>query len=189
MDEKRAANLLGAFVYASYGAVSARVTEKCGLGGEAPGALVLIGSNPASSEKFISIALGLSHSGTVRLIDKFEKDQLIERRRALDKRTVALHLTAKGARRARMILATREQVLREVLGALDESDKERLVDLLESMLAKATTSDVIAEHICRLCDDSCCPQDQCPVTLAAGALTEATGSPRSASMDGVGSTA
>jgi len=166
MDKARAVNLLGAFVDAMYRRIEVKINTDHGMGGEAPAAIVMIGTNPARTLDFLARALELSHSGTVRLVDKLEKEQLVQRRPCADKRAVALVLTERGMRKMRSILRARRECLEGVFEVLGSKDRSQLTHSVETMLASLTTSDQVAESICRLCDEAACPQPKCPVTQA-----------------------
>jgi DNA-binding MarR family transcriptional regulator len=115
---------------------------------------------------FLRQALRLSHSGCVRPVDKLQSAALVERQETLDKRAVALHLTALGQRQMQSVLRARHQCLDSVLQALDDRQKRHLTRLLESMLATLTRDDVHAESICRWCEEMVCPQATCLATRA-----------------------
>lgn len=135
-------------------------------GGAAPAALVAIGSYPVENIERLSGVLGITHSGTVRLVDRLEEDGLVERRR-MGGRSVALVLTDAGERRMREVLAGRRRALEAALEVLSPSERARLTNLLEKLLAGLTDSFERSERICRLCEVDACPQDVCPVELVA----------------------
>jgi DNA-binding MarR family transcriptional regulator len=111
--------------------------------------------------------LDLSHSGAVRLVDRLERDGLVERRTGTDARSVAVHLTAAGAGRAQTLRERREAAMLEVLEPLDAADRATLAELLGRLLGGMTPDRSAARHTCRLCDaDACGHPDRCPVTLA-----------------------
>jgi MarR family transcriptional repressor of emrRAB len=89
-------NLLGALSLAVMDRIEQGARDVIGHAGETPAALIVIGYGPITNDKLRRI-LGLSHSGTVRLVDRLVSDRLVERRPGKDGREVALHLTAKGA--------------------------------------------------------------------------------------------
>ncbi len=166
MNKARAVNLLGAFVDAVYRRVEVKINTDQGMGGEAPAAIVMIGTNPERTLDFLARALELSHSGTVRLVDKLERERLVERRACADKRAVALVLTERGSRRMRSILRARRECLETVFETLSAREQGQLTRSVEVMLASITGSDQEAECICRLCEEAACPQRRCPVTQA-----------------------
>ena len=99
-------------------------------------------------------------------MDKLERQLLVERRACADKRAVALVLTERGNRRMRSILRARRECLETIFRALSVQEQGQLTRSVEVMLASITTSDQVAESICRLCEESACPQRRCPVTQA-----------------------
>src|SRR4051794_20070368 len=94
--ETEIANLLGALSLAVMDRIERGARDVIGHAGETPAALIVIGYGAITNDKLRRI-LGLSHSGTVRLVDRLVSDRLVERRPGKDGREVALHLTAKGA--------------------------------------------------------------------------------------------
>lgn len=166
MSDVRTANLLGALVLAlndEVGAVTAAATDH---GAAFPAALVCIHWQPGSSIEELRQKLGLSHSGTVRLLDRLEEEGAIERRQGRDGRSVALTLSAQGRRQARAILEVRRGVLAAALGRLSAAERRELGALVEKMLAGVTRDAGHADQICRLCDEEACPAERCPVECA-----------------------
>ena len=73
--------------------------------------------------------LGLTSSGTVRLVDRLVAAGDVRRREGPDARTTSIELTAAGRRAARRVTAARGAVLEEALGDLspaERADLERL---------------------------------------------------------------
>ena len=127
MSKLRTANLLGALA----GAIAER-QERHGKAhpnetSSAAAALNVIGFYEGCSNGELAEALGLSHTATVRLVDKLEAGGLVISATGADRRAVALRLT------------------------------------------KARDAD----HICRLCDGDACPEEACPVHIAAERLSAA----------------
>ncbi|MDB9524376.1 MarR family transcriptional regulator [Oscillatoria sp. CS-180] len=163
MDEERTLNLLGALALSIMDKLSSIVEVNAGYGGEAPAALVTLGADPGLSINSLRQILSLSHSGTVRLIDRLESKGLIERRPGTDGRTLALFLTEAGHQRRNAILAKRRQQLQFAINSLTQSELEQLTKLMEKMLTVMTTSELRNFAICRLCEEEVCPADRCPV--------------------------
>ena len=167
MNTARTANLLGAFTVAMHHRVLQRINADQHIGGEGPAAVVLIGTNPGKTVDFVARALELTHSGTVRLIDRLATEQWVERRPGgTDRRAVALYLTKAGQQKMRVILRVRRECLESVLGVLSAKEQKLLTTVLEGMLENMTTNEQMAESICRLCEEEACPQPNCPVTQA-----------------------
>jgi DNA-binding MarR family transcriptional regulator len=167
----RDANLLGALALA----VSGRMLvgpEAARLGPSGAAAVVAVASwlRGATIEE-LSRTLGLSHSATVRLVDRLERDGIVERRPGPDARSVALRVTRRGARVADRLLRQRAEALEDVLGVLSRADRNALAGLHAALLAGITDSRATARHVCRLCDlDGCGHHEgRCPVTRAAAA--------------------
>jgi MarR family transcriptional regulator, negative regulator of the multidrug operon emrRAB len=112
--------------------------------------------------------LGLTHSGAVRLVDGLEAAGLVEHRRSdPDARAIALCPTRAGKRAMSKILAARAELLGPVLAGTSEADKQAIVALLKSALAKLTDNRDRARSICRFCEEWVCRPGGCPVEQAA----------------------
>ncbi|MEL6860996.1 MAG: MarR family transcriptional regulator [Pseudomonadota bacterium] len=155
------ANLLGAVGLA----VSDRILETAqnvlNHSGETPAALVVIGYGLGPSNDLLRRILGLSHPGTVRLIDRLVADGLVERRRGPDKRTIALYLTKDGEARREQLLAGRLAAIKPFLSALTPSEQQTFDSLLHKILASMDTTDLERCSLCRLCDNRICKD--CPI--------------------------
>ncbi|NJL21076.1 MAG: winged helix-turn-helix transcriptional regulator [Leptolyngbyaceae cyanobacterium SM1_3_5] len=162
MDVDRSLNLLGAFALSLTDAMSAAMTD-VGQGGETCAAIVSLGTEPGISINRLRQILGLSHPGTVRLVDRLVAQHLVERRSGADGRTVALFLTSAGIDRRQVILDRRRSQLQLALNSLSSDEQHQLTVLLEKMLPHLTTSEQTADAICRLCEEEVCPGDRCPV--------------------------
>jgi DNA-binding MarR family transcriptional regulator len=173
MSNARAANLLGALVVALHDELETATTEAADHGSACPAALTTILGEPGLSIEQLRQILGLSHSGTVRLLDGLEREGSVERRAGRDARSVALQLTAQGKRRARAVLDARQQTLDPALAALTPAERAQLVRLTEKLLGRLTRDRRHSDHICRLCDLSVCPDATCPVGCAAQAAEQA----------------
>jgi DNA-binding MarR family transcriptional regulator len=114
--------------------------------------------------------IGLTPSGTVRLVDKLEGAGLVERSPgAHDKRSVTVSLTPRGEHAARRVSAARANVLRDALATLTP-DEQRTFEQLSSKLLVALMRPPGAERwMCRLCDTTDCDRagGRCPVYNAA----------------------
>ncbi len=167
----RTANLLGA---CGLGVADDLHAAAAGaLGGAGPslaGAVVTLANfGGAASLEALTVALGVTHSGAVRLADRLEADDLAAReRRDDDRRAKVLRLTPAGRRAARRLRADREAVLEAWLAPLTPDEQDTLADLASRLLAGRTEGRRSALRTCRLCDaDACGHPEDCPVTLAA----------------------
>jgi DNA-binding MarR family transcriptional regulator len=164
--ENGIANLLGALALAVMDRIELGAREVIGRGGETPAALVVIGYGQGMTNDKLRRILGLSHSGTVRLVDRLVSDQLVERRSGKDGREVALHLTARGAATRNELMASRISAVTSLLDVLSPTETKRLETLLHELLARQDTSEMDRFTICRMCDDRVCTN--CPLPTNKG---------------------
>lgn len=167
MDTDRTANLLGALALALTDRMIEETETRAEHGAAAPAALVSVGIDPGLSMGALAHTIGLTHSATVRLVDRLSDVGLMERRGGPDGRSVGLHLTRQGIARRRAILKGRNRILSEALAALPVDDQDALTLLIEALLGAITLDRQQADHICRLCDEDVCPEATCPVERAA----------------------
>jgi MarR family transcriptional repressor of emrRAB len=158
------ANLLGALSLAVMDRIEQGAREVIGRGGETPAALVVIGYGQGMTNDTLRRILGLSHSGTVRLVDRLVLDRLVERRPGKDGREVALHLTATGAATRNDLMASRISAVASLLDVLSPAETKRLGTLIRELLARQDTSELDRFTICRMCDDSVCTNCPLPTT-------------------------
>ena len=159
--DPRPLNLAGAWVLAAAEEVNAAADAVTGAGGAVPAALVAIAQRPDQSIEELRHTLRLSHSGTVRLVDRLVDRGWAARHGSRDGRTVALELTRAGHERARRVLASREATLAKLLAPLDQGELDQLATLFEKLLTGHTRDRAHASVVCRLCDRSRCAP--CPV--------------------------
>ena len=149
------------------------------LGPSAPAALAAMHEFlDGGSITQLSSVLGLTHSGTVRLVDRLAAEGLVERVGAQDGRGVSVVLTPRGRRRAARILRTREKSLVSALSPLSSDELDNLAAALDTMLTAVTlaraeersarTNDRPQPWLCRLCDFAACGRSEgnCPVDNA-----------------------
>jgi DNA-binding MarR family transcriptional regulator len=105
------------------------------------GVLVLVEANPGLAQSRLAEAVGLDRSTLVPLLDRFEREGLLERRAGPDRRTNGLHLTAEGRRHlARVKRAVREHEGR-MLTVLSEAERATLIGLLGRLTEANGTPD------------------------------------------------
>ncbi|MCP1913587.1 MULTISPECIES: MarR family winged helix-turn-helix transcriptional regulator [Bradyrhizobium] len=160
------ANLLGALSLAVMDRIEQGAREVVGRGGETPAALIVIGYGQGMTNDKLRRILGLSHSGTVRLVDRLVSDRLVERRAGKDGREVALHLTASGAASRNELLASRISAVTSLLDVLSVAERKQLATLIRELLARQDTSEMDRFTICRMCDDRVCTN--CPLPTSKG---------------------
>ncbi|MBX9910902.1 MAG: MarR family transcriptional regulator [Beijerinckiaceae bacterium] len=157
----RTANLLGAVGLAVADRIENTARAILNHAGETPAALVVIGYGLGPSNDQLRRILGLSHPGSVRLVDRLVADELVERREGRDRRAIALYLTERGAVLREKLLIGRLAAIRPLLMSLTESEQGVLAELLHKMLASMDTTDLERCKLCRLCDDRVC--SDCPI--------------------------
>ncbi len=156
-----AANLLGVVGLAVADRIESTARDVLRHGGETPAAVVVIGYGLGPSNDQLRRILGLSHPGSVRLVDRLVTDGLVERREASDKRAIALYLTKRGKALREELLKERLAALRPLLSPLSKAEQEKLAALLHKLLASMDTTDLQRCNLCRLCDDRACTN--CPI--------------------------
>jgi DNA-binding MarR family transcriptional regulator len=157
----RTANLLGVVGLAVADRIEAAARDILGHAGETPAAMVVIGYGLGPSNDQLRRILGLSHPGTVRLVDRLVADGLVERRMGRDKRVIALHLTDRGNTLREDLLFGRLAAIRPMLEPLTHTEQDALASLLHKMLSSMETTDLDRCNLCRLCDDRVCTD--CPI--------------------------
>lgn len=170
---QRHANLLGTISLAIVDRIRDETANEAGSGGEAPAGLVAVATFMAgASIERLSEALGLSHSATVRLVDKLEGRGLVRRALGPNRRTVAVEATRAGRARAERVLAAREDSLDQALEALTVGERRELTRLHEKLLAGIVRAGGPPARVCRLCDARACGHEagDCPVTEASRPL-------------------
>jgi DNA-binding MarR family transcriptional regulator len=170
-------NVVGALAVALGDRIRDATEDAAGMGGPLPAALSAL-QQWAGGRTVDTLAGGLrlSHSRTVRVIDRLEADGLAVRERdPADRRGVLVRLTPAGERVAERVQAARDDTLASALGGLDAGDRRSLAALAEQVLTRVTTGRRAAGAICRLCDSHACGHHdgRCPVTQGADAAEAA----------------
>jgi DNA-binding MarR family transcriptional regulator len=174
----RLTNLLASATLGVHDDAARALEQASGLSGSGPAALLaleeFLGGTPIGR---LAEALGLTHSGAVRLVALLERDGLAERRPgSADRRQVEVHLTATGRSRAAAARAAREAVLVETLSGLDAAEAAALETLLEKLVAARVTARMARRRSgegfawwCRTCDFTACgrPAGRCPAQVTA----------------------
>lgn len=155
------ANMLGVVGLAVADRIAENAREILQRAGETPAALVVIGYGLGPSNDQLRHILGLSHPGTVRLVDRLVADGLVERREGRDKRAIALYVSKRGKAVREELLKGRLGVIRPLLAPLTGDEQKTFGALLHKMLSSMDTSEVERRTLCRLCDDRVC--SDCPI--------------------------
>ena len=149
-------NAFGALSLAVADRMNSAMAGVAGHGASGPAALVALdGAAGGGSIDGLRRLLGITHSGTVRLVDRLAGAGLVERRVGADARAVAIHLTPQGRRTARRVIAAREAALEQVLAPLSRTQRAQLGPLLGAMVSPLEDA-----RICRTCNTSRC--SECP---------------------------
>jgi DNA-binding MarR family transcriptional regulator len=166
-------NVAGALAVALGDRLRDATEEAAGMSGPLPAALASL-REWAGGRTVDTLAGGLrlSHSRTVRVIDRLEAEGLALRERdPADGRSVLVRLTPAGEQAGEAVLAAREAALTHALRGLDAGERRVFAALAGRVLAELTTGRRSAGANCRLCDSSACGhhEGRCPVTRAADA--------------------
>jgi DNA-binding MarR family transcriptional regulator len=180
-SDPRLANLVGALALALADQVRDATEVVTGQGGAAPAALVALHEFLAhGTMDQLRLAIGLTPSGAVRLVDRLVASGYVERQPGPSERSVALVLTADGRKAARRALVARSDAIDGVLRELSDGQRTSLHEITETLLG-AITKQRLADRerhhtpsggwLCRLCDLGACGRDdgRCPTALAADA--------------------
>ncbi|WP_207480936.1 MarR family winged helix-turn-helix transcriptional regulator [Arenibaculum pallidiluteum] len=162
MRDPRIENIAGALSLAIADELLRAAESRAPEAGSAAAALTLLGHVPGLPIERLRRALGLSHPGAVRLVDRLQADGLVARQPSeRDRRAVALVLTPEGEKACAAILAARQGTLARALAALSPEERAVFGRLAEKMLRAALQSEEHAYTVCRLCDPGACTD--CPV--------------------------
>lgn len=113
--------------------------------------------------------LGLTSSGTVRLVDRLAQAGYVQRGPGGDRRSVSVALTGAGRQAAREVTAARAAVLDQALAVLSLAERQVFEQLMSRMLTGMIREPGATRWICRLCDTGTCrgAPGGCPVGNAA----------------------
>lgn len=162
MDGSRDRNIFGAFALMISDDIVRASSSRAPEAGPAASALALLAHKPGLSIRMLAIGVGLSHAGTVRLVDRLATEGMIERREhSSDGRTRALYLTPAGKIASDEVLASRDEVIAEGLSILEPQDLKILCDIAERVLRNRLESLEQSYRICRLCCYEGCTN--CPI--------------------------
>jgi DNA-binding MarR family transcriptional regulator len=180
--DARLTNLVGALAVAMADRIRQATEGAAGHAAAAPAALVALDEFlDGRTMDHLRLAVGLTPSGAVRLVDRLAEQGLVERRPGADGRSVALVLTGTGRASAAQVRRARANAVGEMLGKLSVRDRQALTRIAERLLT-AVTEERLAERargdlpaggwLCRLCDAEACgrPEGDCPTATAAAAV-------------------
>jgi len=173
-------NVLGALALAVADSIRDATEAATGMSGAAPAALValhqFLSGRPTED---LAQAMGLTHSGAVRLVDRLVDAGLVARRPGRDGRSGAIVLTTAGRAVSHQISDARAVAIGAALEGLADNDRRSLLTLAETLVATVTTQrlearqrgDETAAWLCRVCDFASCGRSEgkCPAANAAQA--------------------
>jgi DNA-binding MarR family transcriptional regulator len=176
----RTGNLLGALALVIADRTMDAVDDAAGSSPSAAAALsALLHFLDAPSVDLLRQVLGLTSSGTVRLVDRLEEAGYIRRGPGRDGRSTSVVLTAAGRRAAQRISAARAEVLNDSLRVLSAAERDELEPLIGKVLAGLIRGPGAVRWLCRMCDTGACEREEgkCPVANAARAALPASHQP------------
>lgn len=163
MPRLRTANMLAAFAGEVTERIRSVIKNHPNQTDSASAALNVIGFWEGITNAQLARALKLSHTATVRVVDKLEAHGLVEARGGDDKRATHLHLTEAGRTAVIPMLTARCAAVERYLMVLTSAEERQLSRLLEKLMVPLGTDAFSVCHFCRLCDLATCPADQCPM--------------------------
>jgi DNA-binding MarR family transcriptional regulator len=158
----RALNALSAWITLGVDAAQRAVAEAVELPERGVAALVLIDSHPSCSVDWLYHRLGITQSGTVRLLDRLQSSELITRGRRAGQREVEVMITAAGRRVLARGIAARSHALTDLIAPLTDRERDQLTRLIDKALSGNSRPRARADTACRLCDWNACAE-ACPV--------------------------
>jgi DNA-binding MarR family transcriptional regulator len=170
--ERQAANLLGALTLALADRLEGAVTAASRLSESDAAALSALHQFlDAPRVDLLAQVLGLSSSGTVRLVDRLVGAGLARRTTSGDGRVTSVALTASGRRRAESVARSRLTLFDQALDALTPEERRQLGELTGKVLAGLVRPPGATRWTCRLCDLDVCgrAEGHCPTYEAAKA--------------------
>jgi DNA-binding MarR family transcriptional regulator len=163
MTRLRTANMLAAFAGEVTERVGAPLKSHPNQTDSATAALNIVGFWEGVTNAQLARALKLSHTATVRLVDKLEAQGFVEAREGQDKRATHFHLTEAGRNAVEPALIARCAAARGYLSVLTDAEERQLAHLLEKLIRPLAIDAYAVSHFCRLCEFTACPGDRCPM--------------------------
>jgi DNA-binding MarR family transcriptional regulator len=173
------ANLLGALALVVHDRFSEAMSDVLGESESAAAALSSLDNLvDRPTIDLLRRVLGLTSSGTVRLVDRLEDEGYLERVAGADRRATAVRLTRAGRRAARGVAAARGDVLGGALSTLSADERSQFDALLSRLLVGMMRGPGAERFMCRLCDTRACghAEGRCPVRTAAARAYSSPGS-------------
>ena len=160
------ANILGALALLIQDRVEHTWQAEFDLSPMAAAALSQVESEPGCSIELVSGRIGLTHSATVRVVDKLAERGLVEKDRARkDARAQSLRRTPAGKRTAQQLHGARNQVTDDLLTGLAPAQRAALQEAVAAILHRAIEPGREGDVTCRVCDERRCTPDICPIRV------------------------
>lgn len=166
----RAANMLGALSLIIADQTADAVAEAAGRSESAAPALsALLHLLDRPTIDLLRQVLGLTSSGTVRLVDRLAESGYVRREPGVDGRSTSVVLTQAGRAAAERVSAARAEVLWRSLTVLSDAERAVLEQLVGKVLVGMMREPGATRWLCRLCDIGVCrgAPGGCPVGNAA----------------------
>lgn len=178
-DLDRQANLLGAFALVVADRTAEAMTSAAGVPLSHTAASALSALHHFLDRPNLDLlrqVLGLTASGTVRLVDRLAELGYVERAHGPDGRSRSVVLTRSGRQAAARVSKARAAVLADALGELTAPERATLHDLMGEVIAGFVRGPGATKWICRACDTTACGRNDglCPTANAAMAKIAAT---------------
>jgi DNA-binding MarR family transcriptional regulator len=169
-DDERQANLLGALGLVIADRCAEAIARAAGQSETAAAALSAMRHFlDRPNIDTLRQVLGLTSSGTVRLVDRLVEAGYVTREPGADGRSRALLLTAAGRQAADRVSAARAAVLGDALARLSPADRQALGRIMGELLTGFIRGPGATKWMCRFCDTGACGRNEglCPVANAA----------------------
>ena len=166
----RASNLLGAMSLVVADQAEDATAEAAGRSDSAAAALsALLHFLDRPSIDRLRQVLGLTSSGTVRLVDRLAESGYVRRESGVDGRSTSIVLTEAGQAAAARVSRARADVLERSLSVLAPAERATFECLAGKVLVGMMRGPGATRWICRLCDIGVCRAavGGCPVGQAA----------------------
>jgi MarR family transcriptional repressor of emrRAB len=164
--DARLANLLGAVAIGVHDAVAEAIAAEVDLDPASSTALVaMLDFTPAGTVRRLSQVVGLTHSGTVRLVDRLVALGFVTRRPGGDARSRSISLTPAGRRIALKARRARRAALDRTVSSLSPAERDSLTELSAALVEQLTAARLAQRSagqapaggaLCRICDFAAC---------------------------------
>lgn len=166
------ANVLGALALAVSDRAERAVEARTGLASTSAAALnALREFLDRPSVEDLRRVLGLTHSGTVRLVDRLAATGLVARAGGVDGRSRQVVLTEEGRRLAAEAARARGEALSGLLDGFDDAERSALRSALGRLVGAVVATKDGGAWTCRFCHLAACGRaaGHCPAATAAAA--------------------